>query len=246
MAMFCKSAFLSSREINAKMVRARNFGERRVLIESEDMTVFDVMLQRFMSSKRQSTKWSHLLMKLSFGILELYVSPDSEMKRHILTVCAHLLSIRTRMVKLNWIWTLHTNPIVVCNPWVVCFKQKQNQVQTHEMGEAKDRRKNCTEKGTLWYKLTSIYMKPSKNNLGNITIRFRKWSLLNRDIWLTGLYEVDFYFVDRLAQYFHISFNHSFGNFPNLLNNGFSTLLSVLSLFNKAACSWWHSTNMVC
>lgn len=64
-------------------------------------------MQGMMPSERQLAEWGVRSFKGPFGRLGLPLSANSRKRKRLLTVCAHLISMRTRLVGLNQIQTVY-------------------------------------------------------------------------------------------------------------------------------------------
>lgn len=130
-AILCDSAFtVDAKSTDGKIVRAKKTNETKELCSSWELSAVELVLQRIYPSERQSAEWGIRALKAPFGRLRLPLSADSKSRCRLLTVCVHLLNLRTRCVGLNQIRTTYGGNETDCNPWVQRHEAEQN-VDSH-------------------------------------------------------------------------------------------------------------------
>ena len=77
-----------------------------------------MILQRVMPSERQAAEWGVAALKGPFKRLTVTLPADSYRRYRIITCCAHMVNFRTRIVGLNQIKSVYTDPIEVVQPWI--------------------------------------------------------------------------------------------------------------------------------
>ena len=108
MAILGDSAFVNNTRItNGKIVRGRKSNETADIPESAALAAVDIILERIMPSERQSAEWGVRAIKAPFARFKVPLSPDSEKRFRILSICCHLFNFRTRKVGLNQIRTTY-------------------------------------------------------------------------------------------------------------------------------------------
>lgn len=128
-AILCDSAFTEGQAADDKTVREREKNERSELVSLEIVSV-DTIMQRLLPSERQYAEWGIRAFRTPFDLLRLPLSRDSETRQTLLLVCAHLLNLRTRGVRLSQIRKVYAIKEDVCQPWALRFMQEQNIVRS--------------------------------------------------------------------------------------------------------------------
>lgn len=110
-AVQCNSAFFAvSRMVNVKIVWDLKIRETGVISECEELAAIGLVLLQFMLFERQSPDWKVRAVKALFGCLWLPLLPDSEKRKMLLTICAHLFNCRSWFVSLNQICAAYVSP----------------------------------------------------------------------------------------------------------------------------------------
>ena len=110
-AILADSAFpRGGGDLAGKIIRARKaneHGDRSGVPRSSWMAAVEVMLERAMSSERQSAEWGVRALKGPFKRLTTKLPPDSWARYRLLAVSSHLYNFRVRKVGLNQIKTVY-------------------------------------------------------------------------------------------------------------------------------------------
>lgn len=108
-AVLFHSAFVVfTPSLKGKCVRARNVTETRDLGESEVLNAVVTVLQGILPSERKSVEWRERAFKAPFGRLCLPLDINASRRGRLLTLCAHLLNLRTRRLGINQIRTVYS------------------------------------------------------------------------------------------------------------------------------------------
>ena len=121
-AVLGDSAFpRTAKNTNGKLVRARKDDELGLdgdIPKSAYLYAVDTILQRVLPSERQSAEWGVAALKEPFKRLSVRLPADSYRRYRIITCCAHLMNLRTRLVGLSQIKTVYANYGTVVQPWI--------------------------------------------------------------------------------------------------------------------------------
>ena len=103
-AVLADSAFINSnRMLQTKIIRPRKSNEFWEIPHSKALAWLDLLLQRLIPGVRKAAEWGVRALIAPFGRLH-YPLPGNTQKRHrLLTVCCHLLNLRTRTTGNNQI-----------------------------------------------------------------------------------------------------------------------------------------------
>lgn len=105
--------------LDGKIVRGRKNNEAGDIDDGAVLGALDIITQRYMPSERQSAEWGIRTIKDPFGILRKSLPADARKRFVLLSTCAHLLNLRTRMVRLNQTRTVYASKAEKVQPWIL-------------------------------------------------------------------------------------------------------------------------------